>query len=218
MIRSDKLPSEQGVIYKKLCYNKTDIDRNLNTGGVLLKQDEIKELIVCEMIELGEKCCFPKGHIVVCQGDEMKDLYYINKGIVRGYYLDEEGNEVTKCFSAEKDLFCAEGFLYHRPASYYIECIEAVDCIRISYEKIFNWMEEDIKNTKLVNKLIIDAYAYMEERARALLMADARKRYESFLIQYASIAGRLKQKCIASYLGINEASLCRIKRKIDMGQ
>lgn len=64
--------------------------------------------------------------------------------------------------------------------------------------------------------MIIEALRIMEERARSLLLSDAKERYQSFLSDYGQIASRLTQKCIASYLGINEASLCRLKKRNDL--
>lgn len=173
---------------------------------------------IVEIIRSFEQIKFHKSTIVVHQGDPMTQLYYIEKGIVRGYYLDEDGREVTKCFSAEGDLFGVEGFLYQREASYSIDCLEDVVCEKISYEQVREWMVQDVSNPVTLNGMIIDALRIMEERARSLLLSDARERYESFLTDYGRIAGRLTQKCIASYLGINEASLCRLKKKIDLGQ
>jgi CRP-like cAMP-binding protein len=78
-------------------------------------------------------------------------MYYIIKGLVRGYYLTFNGNEITKCFSAEEEIFGVEGFLYNRNATYYVECLEDVDCIRISYEVIRDWIASDAQNTALAN-------------------------------------------------------------------
>jgi CRP-like cAMP-binding protein len=54
---------------------------------------------------------FAKGSIIIHQGDELDTLYYIKQGLVRGYYLDENGYEVTKCFSAESEFAGSEGFM-----------------------------------------------------------------------------------------------------------
>ena len=158
--------------------------------------------------------CFSKNTIVIHQGQQMNNLYFILKGIVRGYYLDEDGREVTKCFSKEQELFGVEGFLYHRAASFSIECLENVECIEVSYSEIEHWMNQNQEHTAMVNELMINGLRVVEDRAKELLLSDAKERYERFMTEQKDIASRLSQKCIASYLGINEASLCRLKKKL----
>jgi len=172
-----------------------------------------KKLSIAEFAN-SKQCCFPKNTIVVHQGESMQFMYFIKKGIVRGFYLDEDGKEVTKCFSKEQEVFGVEGFLYHRDASYSIECLEEVECIQVNYEEVHQWIQKDVMNTYAVNEMMIQALQVMEERAKALLLSDAMERYQRFLNDYGQIAERLTQKCIASYLGINEASLCRLKRRL----
>ncbi|MDU6038877.1 MAG: cyclic nucleotide-binding domain-containing protein [Clostridium butyricum] len=45
-----------------------------------------------------------KGQIILLEGERAKSLYFIIKGIVRGYYIDEKGDEITKCFSMENEF------------------------------------------------------------------------------------------------------------------
>ena len=44
---------------------------------------------------------FEKGTDIIRMGEEVDAFYFMIDGIVRGYYLDDEGNEITKCFSYE---------------------------------------------------------------------------------------------------------------------
>lgn len=98
-------------------------------------QSSEKATIIKEIFSMGVKQTFPKGYLITRQGEQMSHIYYIIKGIVRGVYLNEEGKEVTKCFSAEDDIFGVEGYLYQRPATYNIECIEEISCIKLTYAR-----------------------------------------------------------------------------------
>src|SRR5471030_868341 len=73
----------------------------------------------------------PKGTIVVKQGEIASSLYYIYKGIVRGYYIDSLGNDVTKCFASEMEFACGEGLLKAGQASFSIESLEDSICVVI---------------------------------------------------------------------------------------
>ena len=51
---------------------------------------------------------FEKGTHVIRAGEVVSSFYFIIYGIVRGYYIDDEGNEVTKCFESENCFFGSE--------------------------------------------------------------------------------------------------------------
>lgn len=182
----------------------------------MIKLDSTKNLydLAIAYFQEIQQVSFPKNTIVVHQGELMHQLYYIKKGIVRGYYLDECGKEVTKCFSSEEEIFGVEGFLHHREASYSIDCLEDVICYKLTYDEVRIWMSQEPSHVTIVNEMVIDALRLMEERAKSLLLSDAKQRYERFFVDYGNIANRMSQKCIATYLGINEATLCRLKKKL----
>lgn len=166
-----------------------------------------------ELLQKGERIHFQKGFEPIVADQHQIEMYYILKGLVRGYYITADGNEVTKCFSAENQIFGVEGFLYNRNATYFVECLEDVECIKISYEVIRNWMASDVENAVFANKLLVEQSLQIEERTKNLLLDDASQRYQKFLSDYKSIENRLKQKYIASYLGINAVSLSRLRNK-----
>ena len=77
--------------------------------------------------------------------DYASAVYFIISGIVRGYYLDSNGKEATKCFSAESDLFSTEGFRLSIPATFAIECVENGLCIKLPYKLVNDLIEYDNK-------------------------------------------------------------------------
>lgn len=79
---------------------------------------------------------FPAGHTVLWQGVTASYLYYIIQGIVRGYYIDSKGNDVTKCFCAEDDFFSTEGFRISSAATFTIECLEDCKCLQLPYTSL----------------------------------------------------------------------------------
>ncbi len=84
---------------------------------------------------------FPKNTIILFQGDSPTDLYFIISGLVRGYSIDEKGNDVTKSFAAENDFFSTKGLLTNSPSLFNVECLEDCKCIKIPYRVLFKIME-----------------------------------------------------------------------------
>lgn len=55
------------------------------------------------------------------EGFKSVNIYFIIRGIVRGYYIDEAGNDITKCFSSENEFFSFEGLRAESASSFTIE-------------------------------------------------------------------------------------------------
>ena len=154
---------------------------------------------------------YKKGTMPVITGDSLASLYIIISGLVRGLYIDEDGYEVTKCFSCEREFFATEGLTNTDIATFSIECLEDVHALRIPYTIIGELKESNREFKSVFNEIIIKEYVKSEKKTRNLLMCDATARYQIFLKDYAHLKGRLKQKYIASYLGISPISLSRLK-------
>lgn len=153
---------------------------------------------------------FEKGTIPVHEGDCMTDFYFIVSGLVRGYYLDADGNEVTKCFSCENQFFSSECFRTKLPSTFFIECLEDCQCIQVPYQII----EEETILTEKINYLYTQEVGSIERRVRSMLLLNAEERYKNFCNEYAPLCNRIPLKYIASYIGIEAASLSRIRHNL----
>lgn len=95
---------------------------NFFEEGLGIKIDENIREIIDAGVSFVE---FPCKHIVLLEGTQSANLYFILRGIVRGYYIDEKGNDITKCFCSEKEFFSSEGLRTGSVSSFTIECLEA---------------------------------------------------------------------------------------------
>lgn len=167
----------------------------------------------CGIINFSSKIIeYKKGFIPIIQGDVLTNAYVIVKGLVRGFYIDENGNEVTKCFSCEKGFFSCEGLISSKTASFSIECLEDVLCISIPYETIKILKESNSKISGAFHNIILKEFAILEKRSKDILLENATVRYQQFITDYYELSKRLKQKYIASYLGISPVTLSRLKK------
>lgn len=157
---------------------------------------------------------FQKNSIVINQGDNLINLYFIIKGLVRAYYIDKEGNDITKNFAAENDFFSTKGLICCNPSLFYVECLENCRCIRIPYIVLNDIMEKNENIYKVFSHYIFAAMEILEVRTRDLVMKSAEERYIIFLEQYYNLEPRINQRHIASYIGIKTGSLSRIKKQI----
>jgi cAMP-binding proteins - catabolite gene activator and regulatory subunit of cAMP-dependent protein kinases len=100
---------------------------------------------------------------------------FVLQGIVRGYYLDENGNDVTKCFSKEKEWCCLYNYLEDGPAPFYVEALENCILAEIKVSDIHELMVKYPSITMLYQKLINKAFLKIEEKGAAFQRMDAKE-------------------------------------------
>jgi len=155
---------------------------------------------------------FPAKKTVLIEGEKSDKLYFILQGLVRGYYIDIKGNDITKCFSYENEFFSTEGLRTGGLSSFSIECLEECQCIQLPYLLIDKIVEEDIGLRNLISKLYMNEVEKLENRAKNLVLMNAKERYINFCKQYPKLIERADLQYIASYIGIRAASLSRIRK------
>lgn len=172
-------------------------------------------LAMCTLMdEKSSYVTYQKGNIALLEGDKSDNLYFIITGIVRGYYMDDKGNDITKCFSRENEFFSSEGLRTEGASTFTIECLEACKCIRIPYSVVNKIIVSDTVFSEYFNRFYFQEIGKLEQRAKNLIILTAEERYIDFCNQFPDINDRVELKYIASYIGIRAASLSRIRKKV----
>jgi CRP-like cAMP-binding protein len=155
-----------------------------------------------------------KDEFIIMPGD-ISELYYIEKGILRMYSIDNNGKEHIIQFAPAGWLVCERQSLYtNAPSKFYIQATE--DSIVASVKKGFwdkiikTYPQSAEKNTFILNKYIMR----MQSRINLLLGATAEERYLDFIQSHPGFINRVPLYMIASYLGITPESLSRVRSEI----
>ncbi len=177
-----------------------------------LGKQGLDDHLCSELIPLFVYKEYGQGTTILHMGENTSTISLILKGVVRGYFLDEKGNDVTKCFSKEGDWCCCYNFLQINPLSFSVETLE--DCLlaQIEIHRLREMIEKYPIMQAIYEKLFRDAFMQVEDKGVSFQRMTAKERYCSFIEKYPEISQRVKQEYIASYLGITPSSLSRIKR------
>ncbi|QNF33334.1 Crp/Fnr family transcriptional regulator [Adhaeribacter swui] len=144
-----------------------------------------------------------------------KQVGFVVQGVLRMFSYDNKGEEITTYFIDENRLVVDyENFVACLVSSDYLQAV--TDCKFIVFSKQ-DW--EELYQTiidwdKIVNKAVQKAFQIHLERRTALVSKDTVTRYLSFLEQFPTLANRVPQAHIASYLGVTRFSLSRIRKNI----
>ncbi|MBT1705775.1 Crp/Fnr family transcriptional regulator [Chryseosolibacter indicus] len=148
-------------------------------------------------------------------GKIARQVGFLVEGVSRVCYYNNKGEEITKYFIEENNLVVdLESFDNEICASAYVQAV--TDCKFICFNKK-DWQE--LLNTivgwdTIVNKIISKALMQKVERRSPLVTEDATERYQKFLRIYANVVNRVPLAYIASYLGITQSSLSRIRKNL----
>lgn len=156
-----------------------------------------------------------KKNLLLDIGETSKYIFFIYKGALRSYYLDQEGKDNTSWFLFENELAISVFSFFSQKPSF--EALEALDdCIllRLSFAKLQKLYLEFPEFNYIGRILTEQYYIRSEEKANALRMLSAKERYLQLLERYPEIIPRVSLGHIATYLGITQHTLSRIRAKV----
>jgi CRP-like cAMP-binding protein len=140
---------------------------------------------------------------------------FINVGLVKGYYIDKDGNEINTRFMCEGNFVADyKSFISQEPSRYYFKAIEPTTLLVFNYNHVqdcySNFPSFQIFGRKLAESIIVK----LDSRLESQHSYDAAKRYLHFINEYPNLAKRLSLEDVASYIRITRPSLSRLKNKL----
>jgi len=155
------------------------------------------------------------GEHFIRQGEIENRIAFICQGYLRYYYITLDGDDITKHFAFENDFAASyASLIYQKPTAYNIVAEEDCVLLIMSHETYMKSIHSHRKWERVARLYTENIYNLKEIREAALLLMDAKDRYIDFVNQYPMAESRMKQKHIATYLGIHPVSLSRVKKEI----
>jgi len=158
---------------------------------------------------------FQKDEYFSEAGKIASQVGFVVDGILRVCYYNNEGEEITKYFIDENNLVVdLESFDNQIISSSYVQAITDCKIIIFSRKDWLELLQTIIGWDTIVNKIISRALLQKVERRSPLVTEDATKRYLKFLEIYPNVVNRIPLSYVASYLGMTQSSLSRIRKNI----
>ena len=140
-------------------------------------------------------------------------------GLVRAFYVDDAGNEITVNFMEEGRLFT--DYLSPTrslPSRFYFQAIEPVEYLYLPIEVLDRLSDRSHAVERFYRLALGEIFTDWERRTESFLFLKAEDRYRRSLAEKSNIASRVPVTDLSSYLGIERQSLTRIRKKILAGK
>lgn len=156
-----------------------------------------------------------KGDFLLRQGEKCKHSFFVEKGLLKQYSIDNKGKEHIIQFSPENWFMTdRESVYFGNPSSYFIQAIENTEVFLIDEKMILQLSKSNPTFLEFNNKLLHNHIRHLQKRIKSLLSATAEERYLDFIKIYPDLTLRVPQLLIASYLGITPESLSRVRKDL----
>ena len=157
---------------------------------------------------------FAKNDYLIPLGSVANYYYFIEEGYARSYAIDLEGNDITTKFFGPKDLVIDwHSYFLKAPCREDIQAVSACKVWKISFTdfmKLFNIEAfREVGRTRLVNN-----YFELKNHTVSVISDPAKDRYMNLLKAKPDIVQNVPLKQIATYLGVTDTSLSRIRKEI----
>jgi CRP-like cAMP-binding protein len=171
----------------------------------LSNEAESAILKICSIVTIKKnKDLQPIGH--TC-----KTIYFINKGVARIYYF-KDGIDITESFAFENNIIArVESLFTGKPSRKAIKVLEDAEIIAINANQLFKLYDTFPEIERLFRKIFEAAYVETVNRIEGMQFHSAEERYNALLNEAPNVLMRVPLKYVASYLGITQVSLSRIR-------
>jgi CRP-like cAMP-binding protein len=143
---------------------------------------------------------------VVC-----KKSYFIQQGLLRIYFI-KDGKEITEYFSAEEEwVNSPRSFMQQKKDIYYIDALETTDAWCLQVQDLGYLFDRFPEMERYARLSMGTVFAHFLERITSMRFTSAKEKYDHFCSVYHDIYHRIPLGMVASYLGITQETLSRIR-------
>jgi CRP-like cAMP-binding protein len=186
--------------------SKRDVARELARKYSTMTHDELDLL---ESILIPMK--FRKGDTILKSGDVCRNIYYIDKGLIRQYYYKYD-KEVTEHLGEDHTIFmCIESLFKEEPSKIEVEALEATVLFALPKVDLERVALHNVNIQLLYRKILEESLIISQVHADLVRFETAQNRYKRMCKLMPQVVLRAPLVYIASYLQMTPETLSRVR-------
>ncbi len=164
--------------------------------------------------EITETTMVKTNEVILKQGDISDKIGLLVKGSVRTYFTDKKGNEKIVFFAFDGEPIAAIGSFFNQtPSSVTTVTLENSIIIWTDHARYISFVNKFPQYNTVILTALTRWFSEGKNRMEYLHQTSAKAKYDSMCKVNPKIIERVPLKYIASYLGITQETLSRIRRK-----
>jgi CRP-like cAMP-binding protein len=153
-----------------------------------------------------------KNFVLLNAGDVCRYAFFICKGCLRAFFVNENKEEKTRAIAFENRFISASAsFITKAPSLEYLQALEHTELLRIRRDDLYDLIQTNEFFNKLYIHSLEQSQVFGSWRIEIMMNMTAKERYVELLARMPEIFLRLSNKQVASFLGITQESLSRLK-------
>ncbi len=172
-----------------------------------IELDQLDDLITFRKLK--------KGEVLLKENQVCNEIYFIKKGILRSYFFNHQGDEITNCFAFENEFMASfSSFITQKAAEESIQALVDTELQIISRESLEKLYKLGIHWQEIGRKLTEIEYVTLQKRMISFQKLSGSQRYEELYKNHQKYLQLIPLQYLASYLGITPRHLSRIRKAI----
>lgn len=156
---------------------------------------------------------FSKGDFIHRSDRICRKSYFVREGLLRTYFL-KDGKEISEYFSAESEwVNSPRSFMQQELDIYNIDALEDTSCYALEVRDLVYLFDQFPEMERYARLSMGNVFGHFMDRITSIRFTSAKERYEHFTKSYERIHQRIPLGMIASYLGITQETLSRIRKQ-----
>lgn len=155
-----------------------------------------------------------KNDLLLKEGKICSIYGFVEEGFLRAYTHDVDGNDITTAFYKENQVVC-ELFSFFKkvPSGENIQAVTDCHLLYITFDELQTVFHNMPEFREFGRTILVNAYAQLKQRMLSMIRETADQRYAHLLQTNPDIFQHVPLKNIATYLGITDTSLSRIRKE-----
>ncbi|MBA4197583.1 MAG: Crp/Fnr family transcriptional regulator [Chitinophaga sp.] len=167
-----------------------------------------------QIAEVFEEKQISKNDYFLKAGRTANEYLFLTEGLLRSYVTDTAGNEVTTYFFTQHTVvFEVDSFFNRTAAKENIQAITDCSGWYITYQQLNMLFHAMPAFREFGRYILVKGYTAFKNRTLSMITSTAEERYAQLIQQYPQLFQQAPLKYIASYLGVTDTSLSRIRRE-----
>jgi CRP-like cAMP-binding protein len=167
------------------------------------------------LLQAAQRQSYPVGAQLIRVGSVQRAVFFVRKGLVRAFQINNRGDEVTTLIRQENQFVVSpDVLLFDQPSQAYFETLEPTEVFYIDYDVLQAIVTKYPRLEANRRFILLNMLKELSHRLHSFVLQTPEERYLSFVEENPDLTHRVPDKYIANILGITPVSLSRIRKRI----